>query len=33
MIKQVLNFGHCDLGFIWILSFVIWNLANYHSAE
>jgi hypothetical protein len=22
---EVLNFGHCDLNFIWNLNFVIWD--------
>jgi len=30
---ETLNFGHCDLRFIWNLSFVIWDLAGDISAE
>jgi len=28
-----LNFGNCDLRFIWNLSFVIWDLTDDISAE
>lgn len=28
-----LNFGHCDLRFIWNLGFVIWDLSGEISAE
>ncbi len=30
---ESLNLGHCDLRFIWNLSFVIWDLAGDISAE